>query len=752
MKQVAFILILIFYTNTSLFSQALVDPYKLYYDPINVTTPMPSPSYGVMRNNQSIPVYNSSNQDFYFGSTAFDGEYMIILKPGWTPSGNWVDALDYWHYVLKKHAISYEIELVSFPFCMPDCWESTGCAGTTDRKLKMPIASYSNNKWGLLNRIRENGNLYPNDPNPLYVKEMKSGAELNDNPETLVSAQFLSNSSAGTSRNYLPHSILTHRLFIHCTLSLTSDIIDTISWTYDLTRGRMRYYPFHFENTNVGGGSNIDVMYIPELLIKPEDNYYLNQSNLVEHEFEESSNSPWIDGGVLNYMDISIEPSNCNNSNYFPASLPDNFYTYGNEPLYGLPPWNSLLNASLRSGHGTTLAGYSYFNPGIYIPNNNFVGMKQDYFINSSINLYDINTTQKEIYNPSEVSIDPDAGDPQGQNLPIEVIFPEGYTFKTILGRYPSYQQVLDASNDPQNGSYNYLREVPVPVDAATRPWSTTDPDDYPEVMWDNPNTSIVYGFYGDERFGYYYIQDKATLTISKCVKIFDARFAVYPGGTMRFNDYSQILGFEDFDNNYGRYKIRGEGGAILRNHAPVQYVQNGNIFQSIPLNYIATSQIIAGENVDPDTDQPSGIYEIKAGADVTFTAGDFIHLKDGFYVSGGDFHAVIDENMGNIPFCNQLINQNGNRISENRNTVKELFSNETLIISPNPNKGSFTISINGSTSINDISLFDDIGRLIYNQSNLHVKSHDIQLGSDKHGLILAKVVNEKGNVKVLKW
>jgi len=106
---------------------------------------------------------------------------------------------------------------------------------------------------------------------------------------------------------------------------------------------------------------------------------------------------------------------------------------------------------------------------------------------------------------------------------------------------------------------------------------------------------------------------------------------------------------------------------------------------------------------------------------------------------------------MGNIPFCNQLINQNGNRISENRNTVKELFSNETLIISPNPNKGSFTISINGSTSINDISLFDDIGRLIYNQSNLHVKSHDIQLGSDKHGLILAKVVNEKGNVKVLK-
>lgn len=111
MKQVAFILILILNINISLFSQALVDPYILYQNHSNVTTPVLSPQYGIMRNSQSIVVYNSSNPDFYFGSTAFDGEYMIILKPGWTPSGNWVDADDYWHYVLKKHAISYEIEL-----------------------------------------------------------------------------------------------------------------------------------------------------------------------------------------------------------------------------------------------------------------------------------------------------------------------------------------------------------------------------------------------------------------------------------------------------------------------------------------------------------------------------------------------------------------------------------------------------------------------------------------------------------------
>lgn len=471
----------------------------------------------------------------------------------------------------------------------------------------------------------------------------------------------------------------------------------------------------------------------------------------MEHEFEVASNNSWIDGGVLNYMDISIEPSSCSSSNYFPASLPDNFYTYGNEPIYGLPPWNSLLNASLRNGHGTALAGYSFFNPGINIPNNDFIGMKQDYFINSSINLYDINTTPKEIYNPSEVHIDPDAGDQQGLNLPIEVIFPEGYTFKTILGRYPSYQQVLDASNDPQNGYYNDMRDIPVPVDAATRPWTTNQPEDYPEVMWDDPVTQIVDGFYNDERFGYYYIANKATLSVSECVKLFDARFAVNPGGTMRFNDYSQILGHEDTDANLGRYKIRGEGGAVLRNFSPVQYVQNGDIFQSIPLNYIATSHIIAGENVDPDTDQPIGTYEIKAGADVTFTAGDYIHLKDGFYVSGGDFHAVIDENLPAPMICYDNSGQNGGNRLQQQAVSPQSGNSNFISIAPSPNQGVFTININGFNFINDVSLFDLSGRIIYHKKELHAKSHEIQLVLNKKGLMIAKIVDDKGQTQMKK-
>ncbi len=55
MKQLAFIFIQLFSFNIALLSQALVDPYKLYSNQGNVTTPMPSPSYGVIRNNDFIP-------------------------------------------------------------------------------------------------------------------------------------------------------------------------------------------------------------------------------------------------------------------------------------------------------------------------------------------------------------------------------------------------------------------------------------------------------------------------------------------------------------------------------------------------------------------------------------------------------------------------------------------------------------------------------------------------------------------------
>lgn len=290
-----------------------------------------------------------------------------------------------------------------------------------------------------------------------------------------------------------------------------------------------------------------------------------------------------------------------------------------------------------------------------------------------------------------------------------------------------------------------------MPVDAATRPWTTSNTDDYPEVMWDDPSTTDPNGFLKDERFGYYYIDDKATVTVQRCVKLFDARFEVRVGGTLRFDDYPGILGFEDKISNLGRYKIRGEGGAILRNYSPVQYIQNGNISQSIPLNYIATSHIIAGENVDPDTDQPQGIYEIKSGADVTFTAGYYIHLTNGFYVSGGDFHAVINEHLPVPVICYSNNGSNGGNRVQQPAASPQIEDSNIISIAPNPNQGDFTINIKGMNSIKTVSLFDITGRSIYHKNNLHQKSLEVQLSPNIKGLMMAKIVNDKGETKMIK-
>ena len=209
-------------------------------------------------------------------------------------------------------------------------------------------------------------------------------------------------------------------------------------------------------------------------------------------------------------------------------------------------------------------------------------------------------------------------------------------------------------------------------------------------------------------------------------------------------------MGYEDKDNNRGRYKIRSEGGAILRNFSPIQYIQNGDIFQSIPLEYIATSYIIAGKDVDLDNDQPTGIYEIKAGANVTFTAGDYINLKDGFYVSGGDFHAVIDENLPVPAICFTNNGQNGGNRVQQQATLQSGNSNY-ITVAPNPNQGNFTIYINGFNSISSVSIFDLTGRLIYYNNELHEKNHEVQLVTNIKGLMITKIVDDKGQTQMKK-
>ncbi len=729
---------------------SLIDPYRL--DFVNWTSTT-FPQLG------NIPQYVNSNSQIIYNSelppvaASYWGEYVIVLREHpitQQPDGAMI--------FIEDFPLSYKMELVSFPV-VPNCWnDANNCSSiNNNRILTMPDEPYDNLRkgWGTgtnptayLYKVRENGSFFvPGTPAGTHL----SGAD--GHPEALVTTHFNSvnppPSSLSAWRYNLPHSVIKSSIYVHCNSDPTV-IIDTIEWVYDNTRGRMRFYPFIDNNLNNTDPINYDVMFVPEIISKFEDH----------HSYFESNNSTWFDGGTKNYFPFNLDfPINyCSSSinNYFPGVLSSDlfrFYDVSSQSYdlyYGKAPGYSLLNVPLRNNTSQAFAGYRIitpFNNQIQIPNN-FKGIQHDYIIDRGypdLDLSIINQGQNTIYNPSEVIIDP------GTNPPISIIFPEGYTFKTILGRYPSEAEVDDALNDIQNGVYDNYLDIPVPVNASDLS-PIPDPINYPAVTWDDPTTIDPNGFYNDERYGYYKIMNNASIFVDKCVKLFDARFSVEDGGTLEFYDRLTTLGYENVTipvtgNNHGRYKIRGEGGAILRNYENIQYVQNGNIIQSRPLHYIAWDAIVAGEQVDPNIDQPPGDYSIMPGSDVTFQTQGYIHLTNGFSVQGGDFHALVSLAIQSPLACsaqNRIVTQSAKENSRK----KTIGVNYKASCVPNPNNGSMDIEADNMQSY---VITNAIGQEVKRVDGINSNKEKIQLDEDSKGLHFVKVISNSGETAVVK-
>lgn len=728
MKKV-FTSLLLLHCHVTSHSQHILNPYE---DFTNQAISVPFPK---VENQANQLVYNSYLPGFGNGYT---GEYMIAIREHpFSPFYN--------------NALTYKIETVSFPFTL-NCFNDPGnCAYPVlpefERNMTMPDEPYDavRKVWGgstnlkeVLFNVRENGEI---ELGAGYAGARWSGSD--GIPDGLVSLSFYS--STPNFQDYLhPHTVLKHTVYLHCSSSYTSPVIDSIVWIYDNTRGRMRNYPF--KNSNQPGGSAIshDVVFMPQVISKTEADHYYN----------ETENGAWYPGGTINYFPFDNQSWNsvCSaNAAYFPSQDFEEFRYYDNgtntySDNYGYTAPYALNACFLRDGNGSTPAGYKIDllnTNNITIPSYHY-GIKHTYYIDRSIDLSVINPDEKVIYNPSEVIVDPDAGNPQANNAPIEIVFPAGYTFKTILGRYPSYQQVQDAKNDPQNG-WAYLsdeRQVPVPVNAADLPPSpgTNPAVDYPEVMWDDPNTPVTDNFYNDERYGYYYLQDKSTVKVERCVKIYDARFVVNQGAALVFDDYSQLLGFENKTingaNNYGRIKIRGTGGAVLRNNAEVQYVQNGIISQPHPLHYKARQILEAGDAVDPDTDQPQGNYDVQTGADVTFEAGDVIHLTNGFQVSGGSFSAFTNTNIPDFPVCYDAQRIMSNQPKDYKPKPQAIVQDFT--IAPNPSStGIFNIRFRNLPANGELSVFNSMGAEVKRMDNIQQTSLTVSVEGMAKGIYM---------------
>ncbi len=186
--------------------------------------------------------------------------------------------------------------------------------------------------------------------------------------------------SSSAWRYNLPHSVIKSSIYVHCNTD-PSIVIDTIEWVYDNTRGRMRFYPFIDNNLNNASPTHYDVMFVPEIISKFED----------DHSYYETNNANWIDGGTIDYFPFNLNyiTNFCNsaNNNYFPgAPSADLFKFYDNSTSsyilhYGKAPGYSLLNVPLRNFTAQTFAGYYKLTPNqIQIPAN-LKGIQQNYYV-----------------------------------------------------------------------------------------------------------------------------------------------------------------------------------------------------------------------------------------------------------------------------------------------------------------------------------------------------------------------------------
>jgi hypothetical protein len=677
----------------------LVNPYNDY-------STQPSPTYLNILGQNLETVHNIGSED------GFTGEYEINLD-----NHQWVQ-------FIGNHVVTYKFEVVGFPFTMNCAFDvNNSCANCLpDRKLNLPESAYdyTNHTWNqyLYNDMEEFGAGEFNDGNNSVLA--------NNWHQTLVS-DFFNKSSFNVinlNRIYFPHTTLKLNLFLHCNNDYVNPgpVISEVSYLYDNTRGRMRYYPFKQDNCPGSTESNYDVIFRPSVV---------NSTYPIVMYYDDSyqDNSNWTDGlGTLNYHSVSNIILNGCTTITAPSAI-NQYWDFNGPtlPFFNMPflgPY-SLQTCHLFDSEGQTLAGYNNEpNPTINLSLNQ--GILHEYRIENEFDLSPINSDDMVIYNPSEVILEPKFPLPY-----FNLNFPSNYTFKTIRGTFPNINQVNDDNTTENGGPF---LDIDVPVRTDLRSENLNFPHDV------NNNRHSVYA-------SKYLLNSGSQITIEPCVGLFDLYFEVEAGATLYFVDFSTIRGKEDKSNyTTGRYKIKGDGGAILRNYENIQYVQNAILTQTQSLHYLAWNSIEAGNNVDPDTDQPQGDYSIMAGANVTFETEKFIHLTNGFSVQGGDFHAKVSTTIPSANSCTQARFNHPN--SQNNLTKPKKSFSYSAHCSPNPNNGTWKLE---ASNMKSYVISNVMGQEIYRKEQIFSNEEQISLNSENPGLYFIKITSYEGQTAVVK-
>lgn len=727
-------------------AQDVINPY-LPLNPYPLVVNIGNPSY--VQIDQKPYILNNNSQ-------YYNGEFEIGMEFNY-----WYSFIGSGQNICNSAAttlcFSYNYEVVGFPFVNECAYIANTCDDTPDRILKLPDETAQHFAFNPTSKAW----YYNNNPNPLITNsalltsigsvpfvtcEFSTGTSGGGGPiaNTLTTAAYTQLSGFGNTynRRAIPHSIIKVTVYAHCSWPQTnSNIIDQFSFYYDNTRGRMRYYPFIASNTTATSDQQYDVVFFPMLIKNQNEIDYQANNNSIYLGYDEAAIDEHMvmpNGGLNYFRHSEINPSGSCITTYPVPTQSVGFYDLADfyYPAY------SYITAPLRTGYGNYIAGYESNGGNIGLK----PGIQQEYVIDQNTDLNIINPNDKIIYNPSEATI-------TANNF----IFPQDYTFKTIHGVYPTIAEVT-AANIQANGfncSGCDLRIIPANTDLTSE--EPSDATNFP--LSAQASTQHLYA-------SRYYLDNGGNtfpkLTIENCVGLFDCTFDVKPGSTMEFNDYTLHYGTED--NSYtntgnrsiNRFKIQTLGGAVLRNLAPIQYLQNGNITQSTALHYTATQDIFAGNNVDPDADinalSVNHDYKVQSGADVTLEANNTIYLKDGFSaLSGSTFTAKIAATTlaAGTPCPSKAVYP---RLAGNESTQNKKTMEDGLLAFPNPTSGILTLYNNNKPILaKEITITDAFGRTVFEKTNFNSMRDVIDFSSQPNGVYLAKVLSN-GNKKPLRF
>jgi hypothetical protein len=495
----------------------------------------------------------------------------------------------------------------------------------------------------------------------------------------------------------------------------------------------MRSYPFYPLNDEPSQNMKkcYDILYVPEIRSLNED-YAGTENCEMFGELASSSSSNCgsfginVKGGTINYFPFSeIQNTQCNHAGFTPVQNQNTQWYDGGIKHVQPNPYTLLTGTFPKNEHGALFAGMESDNGSLAKIGyqNAWSFPVHAYIIDNSINLSDINFTEKKIYNPSEVDI-----------TASDLRFPANYTFLTARGVYAYVDDYLAQTNMPENDFAFYnndYRQFPIETDLR---YDGTNPDYLPHQS--DPRYASIYRLLNGSK-----------LTVEPCVHIYDCTFDLKPGSEMVFENWSTN------QHNVNRYNVLKNGGTLTKRDHSFLF-QNRNENENI-LKFESGDFIKAGEMVDPG--RPAGTYALMSNSEVHFKANTFIDLQPGFTVdAGAEFTASIDNVL--IPPCPPMRKANPKLQDNDQLPLSSTF--KFFQASPNPSTKeiSFILGLKHSGPVS-LMIYDVFGKLVnVVAENKYLDfgeySYKYNLENLRSGIYFARLTssNEAESIKFIKY